>query len=204
MAPRSRSQSDTLKAQSRGRLLEAARSLFASQGYFATRVGEIARRAGMSQGNVYWHYSSKEEILQEILAEGFGAIEAMTAEVGESPGPARARIELLIERSLALYSAHADFVQILGTLMGHGGQELMASLGFNLAEIGGRYHANVERVFAQARREKAVADVDPNLLARFFFSFFNGALITYPDLWPQLEPALVRQTALRLLGAPKA
>jgi len=204
LAPRSRSQSAELKAESRSKLLAAARSLFASQGYFATRVGEIARRAGMSQGNVYWHFSSKEEMLQEILAEGFGAIETMTAEVAESPGPARAKLDLLIERSLALYSGHADFVQILGTLMGHGGQELMASLGFNMDEIGGRYHANLGRVFAQARREKAVGDVDPNLLALFYFSFFNGVLITYPGLWPQLDPALVRQTVLRILGAVKA
>jgi len=204
MGPRKRAQSGQIREESRARLVRAARGLFASKGFFACKVGDIAREAGMSQGNVYWHFSSKEEILQEILAEGFGAAELMTAEVADASGPGRRKLDLLIERSLGLYSEYSDFVRILGTLMGHGGQELMASLGFNMGEIGGRYHANLERVFAQARREKAVADVEPNLLALFYFSFFNGALITYSDLWPQLDPTLVRQTVLRMLGAARS
>lgn len=178
--------------------------MFASKGFFACKVGDIAREAGMSQGNVYWHFSSKEEILQEILAEGFGAIEMMTAEVADASGTSRRKIDLLIERTLALYAEHGEFMRILGTLMGHGGQELLASLGFNTAEIGGRYHANLARVFAQARREKIVADVDPNFLVLFYFSLLNGALITYPDWWPQLDPVMVRQTLLRMLGVSKA
>jgi len=175
--------------------------MFASKGFFATKVGDIARQAGMSQGNVYWHFSSKEEILQEILAEGFGAIEIMTAEVADAPGTSRGKLDLLIERTLALYAQYGEFARILGSLMGQGGQELMASLGFNMAEIGARYHANLERVFAQARREKAVADVEPDSLVRSYFSFFNGALITYPDWWSQLDPSLIRRTVLRMLGA---
>ena len=184
--------------------MQAARTMFASKGFFACKVGDIARQAGMSQGNVYWHFASKEEILQEILAEGFGAIEIMTAEVADAPGTSMRRIDLLIERTLALYAEHSEFARILGTLMGQGGQELLASLGFNMAEIGSRYHANLERVFAQARREKAVADVEPDLLVLFYFSLFNGALISYADWWPRLDPALVRQMVLRLLGAAKS
>jgi len=204
MTPRTKAQSQKVRSESRARLVKAARAMFASKGFFACKVGDIARAAGMSQGNVYWHFSSKEEILQEILAEGFGAIEIMTADVADAPGTSRRKIDLLIERTLALYADHGEFARILGTMMGHGGQELLASLGFNMAEIGGRYHANLERVFAQARREKVVADVEPNLLVLFYFSLFNGALITYSDWWPQLDPAMVRQTVLRLLGAAKS
>jgi AcrR family transcriptional regulator len=203
MTPRTKAQSDQVRSDSRARLMQAARTMFASKGFFACKVGDIAREAGMSQGNVYWHFSSKEEILQEILAEGFGAIEIMTAEVADAPGTARSKIDLLIERTLALYAEHGEFPRILGTLMGQGGQELLASLGFNMAEIGSRYHANLERVFAQARREKIVADVEPNYLVLFFFSLFNGALITYADWWPRLDPAMVRQTVLRMLGVVK-
>jgi hypothetical protein len=127
----------------------------------------------------------------------------MTAEVADASGTSRRKIDVLIERTLALYAEHGEFARILGTLMGHGGQELLASLGFNMAEIGGRYHANLASVFAQARRERVVADVDPNFLVLFYFSLFNGALITYADRWPQLDPAMVRQTVLRMLGVSK-
>ena len=148
MTPRTKAQNDQVRSQSRARLVQAARAMFASKGFFACKVGDIAREADMSQGSVYWHFSSKEKILQEILAEGFGAIEMMTAEIADASGTSRRKIDLLIERTLALYTEHGDFARILGTLMGHGRQELLASLGFNMAEIGGRYHANLGRVFA--------------------------------------------------------
>ena len=200
MAPRSRSTSEQLRVEGRQKLLAAARSLFASQGFFACKVGDIARQAGMSQGNVYWYFGSKEEILQAILAEGFGAIEVMTAEVADDPGPVRPKLDQLIMRTLELYRQQADFTRILGTLMGTGGQELIRSLGFDMTEIGGRYHANLARLFEQARREGIVMDMEPNLHVLFYFSLFNGLLITYGDLWPQLDPGVIRQVVLRMLG----
>ena len=69
------------KAASRDRILEAARTLFAERGFSSCRVADVARSAGMSAGNVYWLFDSKEAILEAILAEGFGNVEAMTAEV---------------------------------------------------------------------------------------------------------------------------
>lgn len=201
MAPRSRETSEQLRAQSRDRILAAARKLFAERGYFACKVADIAASSGMSAGNVYWHFPTKEAILQAILAEGLTtALETMTAEVAAEYGPARRKLDLLVDRTFALYEAHAEFAVILGGLMGQGGQELIRSLGFDMREIGGRYHANLRRVFAEARAEGAITPADPDLLVAFYFAFFNGLLITYSDLWPALPRDVVRDAALRLVG----
>lgn len=200
MTPRSRGESDATKAASRTRILAAARALFAERGFFACRVADVADRAGMSPGNVYWHFDSKEAILQAILAEGFGSIEAMTAEMADAYGPARRKLEMLVDRTIALYEDNADFTRILGGLTGQGGQELIRSLGLDMTEIGGRYHANLRRVFAEARSEGAVAPADPDLLVAFYFAFFNGLLITYADLWPGLPPDALRAVVFRLIG----
>jgi len=200
MAPRSRETSEQLRAQSRARILAAARTLFAERGFFACKVADIAARSGMSAGNVYWHFPTKEAILQAILADGFAALEAMTAEVAAEYGPARRKLDLLVDRTLGLYEANAEFAVILGGLMGHGGQELVRSLGFDMPEIGGRYHANLRRVFTEARAEGAIAPAEPDHLVVFFFAFFNGLLITYGDLWPALPRDDIRDAALRLVG----
>jgi AcrR family transcriptional regulator len=180
--------------------MAAARTLFAEQGYFACRVADIAARIGMSAGNVYWHFPTKEAIPQAVLAGGFGAVETMTAEVADEYGPARRKLDLLVERTLGLYGRHGEFVAILGGLMGHGGQELIRSLGFDMGDIGGRYHANLRRMFAEARAEGAVAPADPDLLVAFHFAFFNGLRFTYGDLWPSLPRDAIRDAALRLVG----
>ena len=54
---------------SMGRTLEAALELFSSQGFGATSMRQIADRAGLSVGNVYHHFPSKDAIFQRLLEQ---------------------------------------------------------------------------------------------------------------------------------------
>ena len=49
------------------KILDAALELFSTQGFRATSVREIAERAGVSVGNVYHHFSGKEELFQRLI-----------------------------------------------------------------------------------------------------------------------------------------
>ena len=49
-------------------LLEAALSLFVERGFAATRIDEVAQRAGVSKGTLYLYYPSKEELLKAVIA----------------------------------------------------------------------------------------------------------------------------------------
>ncbi|MEU1176131.1 TetR/AcrR family transcriptional regulator [Streptomyces sp. NPDC005820] len=51
----------------RGELLDTAAEVFAEQGYNATTVRKIADHAGMLAGSLYYHFDSKESMLEEIL-----------------------------------------------------------------------------------------------------------------------------------------
>jgi AcrR family transcriptional regulator len=200
MAPRSREDNEATRAASRARILAAARTLFAQRGFASCRVADIARRAGMSPANVYWHFDSKEAILRAILDQGFANLEAMAAGVADEYGPARRKLDLLLERTLALYTANAEFPVILGGLMGEGGRDLIRSLGFDLPEMQRRYRSDLRRVFAEARSEGALAPADPDLLVAFYLAFFDGLCITRGDLWPALPRDALRDAALRLVG----
>ena len=48
-------------------VLDAAIDLFISHGFSATRVEDIARRAGLSKGAVYLYFESKEAILTALV-----------------------------------------------------------------------------------------------------------------------------------------
>jgi AcrR family transcriptional regulator len=199
--PRSKEQSEEMRAQSRAMIVDAARRLFAAQGYFKCKVADIARMAEMSQGNVYWYFRSKQAILQEVLAEGFQALEQMTQDVVELEGSSEDKLKALIARTMSLYEMQGDFNRILMSLMAHGGPALLSELGFELSDIGRRYHANLMRVFAQARDDGAVADLDPNSHVMLFFSLFNGMMITYAEDWRTMPAEILQQAALRMLGA---
>jgi hypothetical protein len=49
-----------------------------------------------------------------------------------------------------------------------------------------------------------VPDVDPNILTMFFFSLYNGLMITYGQDWLNVPDQIVRQATLRLLGSEAA
>jgi AcrR family transcriptional regulator len=52
--------------QTRAAITEAALELFRSRGYEATTMRAIAERAGVSTGNAYYYFGSKEELIQEF------------------------------------------------------------------------------------------------------------------------------------------
>jgi AcrR family transcriptional regulator len=54
--------------QTRAAIIDAALDLFRSHGYEATTMRAIAQRAGVSTGNAYYYFSSKEELIQEFYA----------------------------------------------------------------------------------------------------------------------------------------
>lgn len=200
MAPRSREENEATRDASRARILGSARTLFAERGFAACRVVDIARGAGMSPANVYWHFDSKEAVLRAILSEGFASREEMTADVAAEYGPARRKLEILVERTLAFYEAHAEFAVILGGLRGESGRELVGSLGLDLPEIERRTRSNLRRVFAEARSEGAVGNADPDLLVTIFVAFFDGIAISRgaPESTP--PPDVLRDAVLRLVG----
>jgi AcrR family transcriptional regulator len=53
-----------------GELLAAALDLFVERGFAATRLEEIASRAGVSKGTLYLYFSSKEELFKAVIQQG--------------------------------------------------------------------------------------------------------------------------------------
>ena len=53
--------------KTRARILASALSLFAKKGYEYTTFTDIAARLKMTKGAVYWHFASKEALLEELV-----------------------------------------------------------------------------------------------------------------------------------------
>jgi AcrR family transcriptional regulator len=52
----------------RQRILDIAVDLFIEQGYAGTSVRDISERLGMTKGSLYYHFASKEEVLNALVA----------------------------------------------------------------------------------------------------------------------------------------
>jgi len=63
----------TRRKQARpGELLDAALALFVEKGFAATRVEEVAARAGVSKGTLFLYFPSKEALFKAVVRENAG------------------------------------------------------------------------------------------------------------------------------------
>lgn len=111
----------TAKSQrTRQRILDAAAQIFMSQGYANARLSDIAAAAGLQTGSLYYHFDSREALVEEVLHLGIAvAWEHVRTALGALPDDAtpldrvragiRAHTEVQLEIS-DYSSAHARII----------------------------------------------------------------------------------------------
>lgn len=80
-APRSRKGAET-----RARLLDAAKDVFCERGFLEARVSDIAERAKLSHGSFYHYFESKEQVFREVAEAQEANLTAPSEEAGGDPG----------------------------------------------------------------------------------------------------------------------
>ena len=69
----------------RDRILETALDLFIERGYDKTSLREIAKRVGVTKAALYYHFSSKEEIIRTIVQPLFDHLESLAGALASQP-----------------------------------------------------------------------------------------------------------------------
>lgn len=105
MVPRSASVNEELRRRSRERLLQATVDLVAERGYEATKLGDIADRAGAARGLVSYYFPGKRQLLQSAVHRLmhltlYAALEREPRPAGEDKG--RERLARAIDAMLGL------------------------------------------------------------------------------------------------------
>lgn len=70
MSPRTEEQFEEIRQTKKKLILETAFYLFATEGFYPTSISKIANKAGISKGLIYNYFSSKEELITEIVFDG--------------------------------------------------------------------------------------------------------------------------------------
>jgi TetR/AcrR family transcriptional regulator, cholesterol catabolism regulator len=100
------------REQRRADVLAAAADLFATRGYAATTVREVAEAAGILGGSLYYHFDSKESMADEILSGFLAQLWADYDRVtGAGLGPAETFRELIVS-SFRCIDQHRPAVMI--------------------------------------------------------------------------------------------
>lgn len=103
-------------SSTRGLIVEKADSLFYEGGYEATSFAEIAAAAGISRGNFYHHFKTKDDILDAVIARRMERTRAML-DVWQADGDSpRERVLSFIHMLIANRAKIMAFGCPVGTL----------------------------------------------------------------------------------------
>lgn len=95
------------------RLQEAARGLFARQGYAGTSVRQITARAGANLGAVTYHYGSKEQLYHAILRGLLAPLVPRLSQAAGAPGSALDRVGVTLRVVLNHFGSHPDIPRLM-------------------------------------------------------------------------------------------
>jgi AcrR family transcriptional regulator len=100
-------------SDSRARLLEAARALFARNGYEGTSVRAITGRAKANLGAVTYHFGSKEALYHAVIEQFIVPVAERLAAISASDEPALSRLETVLRELLKQTAAHPEMPALM-------------------------------------------------------------------------------------------
>lgn len=83
------------EADTRTRIQHVALELFNENGYEATSLREIAERLGVTKAALYYHFRTKDEIIESLVHDRVARIEVLIAWAEDQPRGREARCEFL-------------------------------------------------------------------------------------------------------------
>jgi AcrR family transcriptional regulator len=178
--PRSRRSPATIRAL----VLRAARELFGERGYAQVSTREIARRAGVTQAQVFRHFDSKAKLFVEAVYRPFhdfviGYVRRWT-EQGHGMGSSFHDTEVFVN---GLYQLLLDNRGLLGAMSGSAAgetPELAAATADFLREVFDRLEGEV----VLENQAKGSKTMDPAYAVRFTFALVFGAAVLDQALFP--------------------
>jgi AcrR family transcriptional regulator len=109
--------------KTRQRILDAAARTFRDKGYSGTTLNDIASAARLRAGSIYYHFESKEQILEQVMDIGIRRIyDAVIRDIGAAPPDATPseKIRIGIETHLRTLLQHGPYssanIRVFGQL----------------------------------------------------------------------------------------
>jgi TetR/AcrR family fatty acid metabolism transcriptional regulator len=158
------------------RILEAAVGVFARKGYFAARVSDIAKKAGVADGTIYLYYRNKEDILVRLFDEVMSEHVEKAKEAVRALPSAPERLLAIAERHLTVLGENRDLAAVFQV-------ELRQSIRFMERFTGSwlrDYFALLDEVMEKGQRDGSLRpDINRKLAAEMLFGALDETVTSW-------------------------
>ncbi|ACX52190.1 transcriptional regulator, TetR family [Ammonifex degensii KC4] len=94
-------------------IFEAAVAVFSEKGFAKATMEEIAKRAGIAKGTLYYNYRSKKELFLSLIEEGIERLEATVKREIARRKDTSGKLEALIGAQLSFFEEYRDYCKLL-------------------------------------------------------------------------------------------
>lgn len=179
--------------RTRQELLDAALACFAEYGYARTRISDIVFRAGVSQGNFYRHFQSKDEIFLEALRPSLAELTASTSRAVVGDGIDQATMVRLAASYLTSYTRNRHILRVMREAAAGSADEGFARLWLQQR---GSYVERTARWLRRLHERGHIAETDFDLLADVLGSAIEQTAYVHVGLAPEApRPERIQQLA---------
>ncbi len=160
------------EAERRSQILDAARILFVEQGFLAARVEDIARKAGLSKGAVYFYFSSKKAIFEALAEQEYSRTITFLLQAQAAPIPASQKLFIMARQYLDYFSGLEDPPRffLLMTEMAIRDEAIRE----NVQAIHERYIQGLASIISQGCDEGIFRPVDAESLSTLLKALIDG------------------------------
>ncbi|GEL47656.1 TetR family transcriptional regulator [Cellulomonas hominis] len=167
-------------------------ALIADRGFSATSVDDIAERAGVAKGSVYYNFGSKSALFETVLGEGQRRLTAALRGAVEGRS-GREAVGALVHELLEQIHAHPDFAKVLVAEVFRTGRDWQDSI----RQVRDESFAVFAEVVAESWPGR-----DPSLTAAAMFGATLVAGLEWLAFQPERTVAEVRRAVLATLVEP--
>lgn len=165
-------------AVTRATLLKAALTVFSSKGYDATTLDDIASAAKVTRGAIYWHFKSKADLYNTLIAEVSARSNTVVQNAVAKGGTLLDILRRIFIDQCALIEDNAEARAVMELVLFKTGlnPELKAGRKKQIDE-GNALIAGIADAMRMGIAQGVLRDdIDPTDMARAFIAFENGAI----------------------------
>ncbi|MEW2577531.1 TetR/AcrR family transcriptional regulator [Streptomyces syringium] len=192
--------SGTRRQNTRRKLFEAAVTLIAEQGFSSTTVDEIAERAGVAKGTVYYNFASKSVLFEELLRHGIellaDSLQRAADESAERGGRRVDALDAMIGAGLDFISRYPALTQLYVAELWRTNRAWQSTL----MQVRQKAIAVIESVLREAvAADELSPEIDVPLTASALFGMVLVAALDWQSYQPERSVEEVHSALSRLL-----
>lgn len=160
----------------KNQILIAAGNVFSRKGYHNATLEDIARKAELGKGTIYWYFTSKAELFMAVLQAGADERFLRVKRAAEKAHDCRSRVEAIAREQLRYFAEKRYLMRILSSEAVFATQEMKREMNRFMSGRYKVYSGLIESVLKHGVADGEIRRVDVRKMSHMLLTIFHSSV----------------------------